>query len=66
MPAERFAKMFRAEDMKLPDTWGKVDLKTVPKDVCELAEGVAASAAHLARLLKQDGYPGREPSHSSG
>jgi choline-sulfatase len=33
MPAERFAKMFRAEDMRLPDTWGKVDLKTVPRVV---------------------------------
>jgi choline-sulfatase len=30
MPAERFAKQFRAEDMRLPDTWGKVDLNTVP------------------------------------
>ena len=30
MPAERFAKQFRAEDMQLPDTYGRVDLKTVP------------------------------------
>jgi choline-sulfatase len=29
-PAERFAHMFRAPDMKLPDTWGKVNLSTVP------------------------------------
>src|SRR5258708_33106046 len=33
MPAERFARMFRAEDMRLPDTWGKVDLTRVPKQV---------------------------------
>jgi choline-sulfatase len=33
MPAERFAAMFRAEEMRLPDTWGKVDLATVPKHI---------------------------------
>ena len=33
MPSERFARMFRPEDMKLPDTWGKVDLEHVPKEV---------------------------------
>lgn len=33
MPAERFANMFRAEDMHLPDTWGKVDLSKVPAEV---------------------------------
>lgn len=33
MPAERFAQMFRAEDMRLPDTWGKVDLSRVPAEV---------------------------------
>ncbi len=32
-PAKRFADMFHADDMKLPDTYGKVDLKTVPRDV---------------------------------
>ncbi len=35
MPAERFAKMFRAGDMKLPETWGKVDPATTPKWVQE-------------------------------
>jgi choline-sulfatase len=30
-PAERFAKMFHPPDMKLPETWGKVDLATVPQ-----------------------------------
>ena len=33
MPAERFARMFRAEDMRLPETWGKVDLATVPREI---------------------------------
>lgn len=33
MPARRFAAMFRPEDMKLPETWGKVDLSQVPKEV---------------------------------
>lgn len=31
MPAERFARIFHTEDMKLSDTWGKVDLSTVPR-----------------------------------
>jgi choline-sulfatase len=33
MPARRFAEMFRPQDMRLPDTWGKVDLTHVPKQV---------------------------------
>jgi choline-sulfatase len=33
MPAERFAAMYRADDMKLPPTWGKVDLATAPREV---------------------------------
>jgi choline-sulfatase len=35
MPAQRFADMFKPADMTLPDTWGKVDLNTVPQDVKE-------------------------------
>ena len=35
MPAARFAAMFRAEDMKLPRTWGKVDLAKAPREVRE-------------------------------
>ncbi len=35
MPAERFARMFYAGDMKLPETWGKVDAATTPKWVQE-------------------------------
>jgi choline-sulfatase len=38
MPSERFAKMFRPEDMPLPDTFGKVDLATVPKEIRESIE----------------------------
>lgn len=37
-PAERFWKMFRAADMKLPATWGKVDLSTVPRVIREKIE----------------------------
>lgn len=35
MPAERFAKMFDAFEMKLPETWGKIDPATTPKWVQE-------------------------------
>ena len=37
------------------------ELKSIPKEVCQLASGVAASAAHLAALLTKSAYPGREP-----
>jgi choline-sulfatase len=33
MPAARFANMFRPEDMRLPDTWGKVNLSQVPAEI---------------------------------
>jgi choline-sulfatase len=33
MPAQRFADKFRPEDMKLPATWGKVNLDTVPTEI---------------------------------
>ena len=35
MPAQRFFNMFRAVDMQIPDTWGKVDLAAVPKEIRE-------------------------------
>ncbi|HTX38063.1 MAG TPA: sulfatase-like hydrolase/transferase [Bryobacteraceae bacterium] len=38
MPAARFAAMFRAEDMKLPPTWGKVDLARAPQEVRKAIE----------------------------
>lgn len=31
MPAARFAELFPPEKVKLPDTWGKLDLATVPR-----------------------------------
>jgi choline-sulfatase len=33
MPAQRFADMFRPEQMRLPDTWGKADLDRLPRQV---------------------------------
>src|SRR4051794_19977831 len=33
MPAARFADQFRAEDMRLPDTWGKANLSQLPAEV---------------------------------
>ncbi len=38
MPAKRFAEMFHAEQMKLSPTWGKADLKHLPKEVCRRIE----------------------------
>ena len=35
MPSKRFADMYRAEDMKLPHSWGKADLGRLPKEVVE-------------------------------
>jgi arylsulfatase A-like enzyme len=31
MPAARFAAMYRPEDMRLPDSWGKLDPATMPR-----------------------------------
>lgn len=33
MPAERFARMFPKDEMKLPATWGKTDLASVPAEI---------------------------------
>jgi choline-sulfatase len=33
MPAKRFAEMFQPEQMKLPATWGKADLSSLPSQV---------------------------------
>ena len=33
MPAQRFADMFRADDMKLPASWGKAELDKLPAEV---------------------------------
>lgn len=42
------------------------ELKEIPRPVQQTADGLAASAAHLAKLLKAEGYPGREPDKSEG
>jgi len=39
MPSQRFADMFRPEDMKLPESYGKVDLTKVPREVRNAIEG---------------------------
>lgn len=33
MPGERFARMYPRESVQLPDTWGKVALQRVPKEI---------------------------------
>jgi choline-sulfatase len=33
MPAQRFANMFHAEQMKLPESWGKADKRALPREV---------------------------------
>ncbi len=43
MPPERFANMFRAEDMRLPDTYGKVNLETVPNEIRRRIQNEAAT-----------------------
>ena len=38
MPARRFAEMFEADKMELSKTWGKADLKHLPREVVESIE----------------------------
>jgi choline-sulfatase len=35
MPSQRFADMFKPEDMKLPSSWGKADLDSLPSEVVQ-------------------------------
>jgi choline-sulfatase len=35
MPAQRFADMFRPEDMRLPNSWGKADMSKLPRTVAQ-------------------------------
>lgn len=71
MPAARFANLFRAEDMQLPDTWGKVNLSTVPAEVRKSIERDAPTpelrdpnearkriAFYLANLAEMDDRAG--------
>jgi len=37
-----------------------IDLKTTPKEVAEWTPMLASNAAHLARLLDEQGYPGKD------
>ena len=72
MPSKRFADMFRAEDMKLPDTWGKVDVSKVPKEIRDSIEKGGGTpelrsadqarkrmAFYYANLAQMDEYLGR-------
>jgi choline-sulfatase len=72
MPSQRFADMFRPEDMKLPSTWGKVNLDTVPREIRtaierngptpELGEPEAARrhiAFYYANLAEMDDNAGK-------
>lgn len=43
MPGKRFAEMFRGDQMKLPESWGKVDLNTIPDRIRRSIESHAAS-----------------------
>jgi len=64
--------MFRPEDMKLPDTWGKVDLSKVPKEIRDSIEnnrptpelrskeqGKRRLALYYANLAQMDDCLGR-------
>ena len=72
MPAARFAAMYRADEMKLPATWGKVDLSRAPREVRnsierdaptpELRDPVQARqriAMYYANLAQMDDAMGR-------
>jgi choline-sulfatase len=67
MPAKRFANMFRAEDMKLPNSWGKADKSKLPKQVArsikyngptpelrDAAEAKKRIALYYANLAQMD------------
>jgi choline-sulfatase len=43
MPSQRFADMFRAEDMRLPASYGKVNLDNIPKEVRNTIEHTGAT-----------------------
>jgi choline-sulfatase len=71
MPAQRFADMFRSSDMRLPDSFGKVDLQRVPAEVRDsirrntptpelrsLDEGRKRIAYYYANLAQMDDCAG--------
>jgi choline-sulfatase len=47
MPAERFARLFPPEKVELPETWGKLDLSTVPRRV----QNAVRQSPHTPELL---------------
>ena len=55
MPSQRFADMFRAEDMKMPQTWGKVDLATVPSEIRQsiIADWISPELLNNPENVKQ-------------
>ncbi len=72
MPAERFARMFRSEDMTLPGSWGKADKPNLPKEVrrsidyngptpelADPAEAKKRKALYYANLAQMDDCLGR-------
>jgi choline-sulfatase len=72
MPAARFAAMFRPEDMRLPDTWDKLDLSRAPVEIRESIERNAPTpelrraedarrriAYYYANLAQMDDCAGR-------
>jgi choline-sulfatase len=44
MPPKRHAEMFAPSDMRLPDTYGKVDLSKVPREIRDRISSPAATA----------------------
>ena len=72
MPAARFANMFNPAEMKLPETWGKVDLATVPRHIRREIEWPSATpelrhpdeakiriAMYYAQLAQMDDCAGK-------
>lgn len=50
MPAARFAKFFPPEKTPLPETWGKLDLRTVPRSIRQAVE----KSPHTPELLEPE------------
>lgn len=72
MPAQRFADMFRVEDMRLPHSWGKADTSKMPQTVAKIinanlhtsklsdpAEARKHIAFYYANLAQMDDCVGR-------
>jgi choline-sulfatase len=44
MPAQRFADMFRPEDMRLPNSWGKADKSKLPQQIVKSINAFASTS----------------------